>query len=222
MANDFLKRLLKVPFAKPRGGIAETDLGVLKVAMLVSAIDGKILPEEYAMFRKLARRCKGGTPEAAEKALDKGLRAAGYLFLKQALLPEKEFVEFFVGEAFASLPTSFPVKDAAAVRRAFVTWISMATCDDDYSGVERACISALLSRFRDVIRDRIRKDIMRARTIAPISESEAEIEAAVERRTDAALSPDFAEVAAATLARMADSESATAAESRLMKMMVVE
>ena len=120
----------------------DTDSAVLKVAMMIAALDGDVTQEELGSFAKLARQCRGYSAEEADRVMDEGLRSAGYLVLQAKRLGEKKLLDAFVAEADAAMPGGFAVADAADVRRAFVMWTAMAMSDDDYSDVERKALAA--------------------------------------------------------------------------------
>ena len=85
-----------------------TDFGVLKVAFMVAALDGEVTDAEYRAFDALAKKCRGYTPKAAEKALDEAMRSAGYLMLLSKRAKDDDLVKAFVAEAQAALPSGFP------------------------------------------------------------------------------------------------------------------
>ena len=151
-----LRKLIDGLKLKPRGGAApvarlgKADLGVLKVAFMVAALDGEVTDDEYAVFDLLARRCRGYTEEAAESAIREAMRSAGYLLLLSRRVKEEELVGAFVAEAKAALPGGFAYLSIEEVRRAVVIWIAMALGDGDYSARERACIEALRRNFAEL------------------------------------------------------------------------
>lgn len=127
--------------------IGKTDLGVLKVAFMVAALDGEVTESEYEVFDGLAKQCRGCTPVNAEQALAESMRSAGYLLLLARRVPCEKLVEAFVREAKAALPEGFADFELADVRRAFALWIAMGMGDGDYSDREKACIEALRQNF---------------------------------------------------------------------------
>ena len=131
--------------------IAKTDLGVLKVAFMVAALDGEVTADEYAAFDALAKKCRGYTPKAAEEALNDAMRSAGYLLLlSKRVKKDADLVKAFVAEARAALPNGFAYLSLEDVRRAIVTWIMMGMSDGAYSVRERACIEALRKLFAEL------------------------------------------------------------------------
>jgi len=127
--------------------IGKADLGVLKVAFMVAALDGEVTAEEYEVFDALAKKCRGYTPETAEAALHAAMRSAGYLMLLSKRVATPELVQAFIGEAQTALPDGFAYLPIDDVRQAFVTWMAVGMSDGDYSERERACIEALRQNF---------------------------------------------------------------------------
>ena len=139
--------------------LGKTDFGVLKVAMMIAALDGVILDDEYAAFDKLAAKCRGYSETSAAQALDEALRTAGYLLLKSRRLSEAEIVALLADEAEKALPTGFAYGSVVDVRRAFVMWTAMGMSDGDFSGVERQGILELKRRFAELKREKFAAEI---------------------------------------------------------------
>ena len=123
--------------------IGRLDAAFLKVAMLVSALDGNVTGDELAAFERLAKECRGYNAESSRKIFTDGIRAAGYIELYSRFASVEDRLEAFTEEAFAILPGSFVGGGDADIRRAFVMWTAMAMSDGDYSDVERRAIAAL-------------------------------------------------------------------------------
>ena len=130
--------------------IGKTDLGVLRVAFMVAALDGDVSEAEYKAFDLLAKKCRGYTPESAAAALDAAMRSAGYLILLSKRVTDAQLVKAFVAEAKEALPGGFAFQSIEDVRRAIVTWIVMGLSDGDYSARERKCIEALRKTFAEL------------------------------------------------------------------------
>lgn len=126
-----------------------SDFGILKVAFLVAAVDGKITDEELHVYELMSRRCRGYTKKRATDALEEAVQTAGNLILKTDSLSEKDFVSAFVAAADSALPDGFFNFSVVDIRRAIVTWVVMGMSDGDYSRRERLCIEALRSRFAE-------------------------------------------------------------------------
>ena len=119
------------------------DAAFLKVAMLVSALDGNVTAEELAAFERLAKKCRGYNAAKSREVFLEGVRAAGYIELYARFASDKEKLAAFLDEAFGILPGSFVGGSDADIRRAFVMWTAMAMSDGDYSDIERKAIAAL-------------------------------------------------------------------------------
>ena len=104
-----------------KGAINKTDLGVIKVAFMVAALDGEVSDAEYAAFDALAKKCRGYTPEAAAAALDEAMRSAGYLLLLSKRATDAALVKAFIREAEAALPDGFAYCSIQDIRQAIVT-----------------------------------------------------------------------------------------------------
>lgn len=130
--------------------IGRLDLGVLKIALMVAALDGEVTAAEYAAFDEFARKCRGYTPSSGASALREAMRAAGYLLLLSKRVSDDELVRAFIDEVGAALPADFALYAPEDVRAAFVIWVSMAMSDGDYSPRERGCIEALFKYFEAI------------------------------------------------------------------------
>jgi len=131
--------------------IAKTDLGVLKVAFMVAALDGDVTDKEYEAFDLLAKKCRGYTPQAATEALADAMHSAGYLMLlSKRVKKDGELVSAFMAEAKKALPDGFAYFSLEDVRRAIVTWIAMGLSDGEYSVRERRCIETLRKLFAEL------------------------------------------------------------------------
>ena len=147
--------------------IGRTDLGVIKVAFMVAALDGEVSDAEYAAFDALAKKCRGYTPEAAAAALDEAMRSAGYLLLLSKRATDDALVKAFIREAEAALPDGFAYCSIQDIRQAVVSWIAMGLSDGDYSARERACIEALRKNFAELKVTRQKEDDLRWMALGP-------------------------------------------------------
>ena len=139
-------KLLKI-FGSNR--IGRIDLGVLKVAFMVAALDGEVTEAEYATFGRLAKKCRGYAPEAADAALKAAMRSAGYLMILSKRAKDPELVKAFEAEALEALPQGFAGFSLDEVRRAIVLWIAMGMSDGDYSPRERKSVEALRKQLAE-------------------------------------------------------------------------
>ena len=127
----------------------KVDLGIVKVALMVAALDGEVTEEEYKALDALLKKCRGYTKRAADEAMDEAMRSAGYLLLLGRRASDKAFVKAFVLEARKALPNGFEDLSAGEVRRAVVMWIAMGMSDGDYSPREKKCIAAIRKAFAE-------------------------------------------------------------------------
>lgn len=125
--------------------LAELDRGVLTVGLLLAALDGTVLPEEYAAFRTLAKRCRGGSAKNVRALLDAALPAAGRLMAmaQVGVYSEKERLAAFLSAAAKALPCGFANGSMADLRRAFALWVTMGISDGEFSAVEKSAVTAL-------------------------------------------------------------------------------
>ena len=147
--------------------IGKTDLGVLKVAFMVAALDGEVSDAEYAAFDALAKKCRGYTPEAAAAALDEAMRSAGYLMLLSKRASDAVLVKAFIREAKAALPEGFAYCSIQDIRQSIVSWIAMGLSDGDYSAREKVCIEALRKNFAELKVTRQKEDDLRWMALGP-------------------------------------------------------
>lgn len=162
---DILKLLNGIVFrsvgktARIRAKLKKTDLGILQVALMVSALDGVVLESEYAAFRLLARKGFGYSEAEVEYSLRQAMRPAGYmLLLASSGCSSETLAAEFMAEAKALLPSGFAYMSVKDVRQAVITWIAMAMSDGDYSERERMCIEALRLHFAELKASRIEKE----------------------------------------------------------------
>jgi len=155
---------------KPGGGkgdpkLAALDRGVLTVALMLAAIDGTVLPDEYQAFESLAKKCRGATAKNVRELVDKALYEAGYLMAmaQVGIYSKEERLAAFVRRAEKALPSGFADGSPVDVRRAFVLWTTMGVSDGTFSSVERAALEALLARYAD---DRHAHEVARAERVA--------------------------------------------------------
>ena len=147
--------------------ISKTDLGILKVAFMVAALDGEVTDAEFKALDALAKKCRGYSPKVAAKALDDAMRSAGYLMLLGRRTKDADLVKAFMKEAQAALPNGFAYFSLEDVRRAVVTWIAMGLSDGDYSKREKLCIEALRKLFAELKVMRLQTEEYRWLELAP-------------------------------------------------------
>lgn len=153
--------------AQAKAKLKRADLGILKVALMVAALDGTVLPTEYEAFGLLAKKGMGYGDAAALQALKEAMRSAGYIMMVAAKAAPEELVAEFLSEAKSALPSGFAYLLIEDIRQAFVAWIAMAISDGDYSDRERACIEALRMHFAELKANRIELENEYWRSISP-------------------------------------------------------
>lgn len=119
------------------------DSAVLKVGMMIAALDGHVTETELAMFERQAKKCRGYNAASSRKVFREGLRSAGYLELAARTLRSRELLAVFVDEASAIIPEAFISGSAQDIRRVFVSWMSMCLSDNEYSPIERQAMARL-------------------------------------------------------------------------------
>jgi len=131
--------------AKGDPKLAALDRGVLTVALLVAALDGTVLPAEYAAFRTLAKKCRGGTAENVRALFEEALPEVGRLMMmaQVGVYSEKERLAAFLAAATRALPDGFAGGSMADVRRAFALWVTVGVADGAFSAAEREAVTAL-------------------------------------------------------------------------------
>lgn len=144
MANGVLDRIYRT--FGPGVRLSRTDVSVLSVAMMIAALDGRIDESELMTFERLMKKCPGYNEKSGAQAMDKAIRAAGYLEVQARRLSERQLVDGFVEEALDMLPDRFLCGSPVEVRRAIVMWTLMAMSDENYSAVERRAVTMLAAR----------------------------------------------------------------------------
>ena len=137
---------------KGNAKLGALDRGILEVALMVAALDGTVLPAEYAAFEALAQKCRAGSAKNTRACLNRALHAAGYLMAmaQVGVYTPEERVTAFVQAAQAALPGGFDEGTPTDVRRAFALWVTMGVSDGSFSDIERTAVEALVSHFSNV------------------------------------------------------------------------
>ena len=120
----------------------KAELAVLRVSMLVAALDGDVCKEELEEFQKLAKECEGYSEAEVKKAFSDTLRAAGYLMLLARVAEQSSILDAFIVEAETILPA---IADfgPVGINDAVEVWTGMAKADGDFSEIERLAIESL-------------------------------------------------------------------------------
>ena len=132
----------------------EEAKAILKVAYLLTAIDGTICEREQAQFRAIMKRLLGEhytTPEGVAYLEDVAEEARKLLALRafyteaaedKAFLTEDNiFLKVFVAKAMPSLATI--MQSELAMRSAFAVWIGICCTDRAYTPIERLAVKML-------------------------------------------------------------------------------
>lgn len=132
----------------------EQAKAILKVAYLLTAIDGTICEREQAQFRAIMKRLLGEhymTPEGMAYVEDVAEEARKLLALrafyteaaedKAFLTEDNTFLKVFAAKAMPSLAAI--MKSELAIRSAFAVWIGICCTDRAYTPIERVAVKML-------------------------------------------------------------------------------
>jgi len=147
--------------------LSKLDFGILKVALMVAALDGEVLPEEVQAFCTLAKKCRGYGEKAFRNVRESAFRSAGYIALLARHGSREELLKAFADEAVVTLPEGFAYGKLVDVRRAFVMWIAMGISDGSFSAIEREAIEALRRALAEIKRSRSAADFERWVALSP-------------------------------------------------------
>ena len=130
---------------RDKSDAAASEAAVAEIALMIAALDGVVLPEEYAAYRWISSRCA-----ELSGAEDRGLReetagkAGGLLLMAQVgAYTEAERLSAFGKIVREALPNGFDGRSRTDVRRSFVLWLAMAVSDGVFSGIERPALESL-------------------------------------------------------------------------------
>jgi len=128
-----------------RNGTGEMDVAVAEIALMIAAIDGVVLPEEFEAYRWITNRCAGLSDGERQKRLDDAVCKAGRLLLMAQVgaYSEADRLSVFGEMVQEALPNGFADCTKTDIRRSFVLWLAMAVSDGEYSGIERLAIGRL-------------------------------------------------------------------------------
>lgn len=119
-----------------------SELAVLRVSMLVAALDGDVCPDELREFERLARECEGFAKEEVDRAFAETLRSAGYVMLLSRVAAREAVLDAFVEEAERILPMIVDF-GRLGIDGAVEIWKKMANADGEFADVEREAIERL-------------------------------------------------------------------------------
>ena len=129
-----------------KNSFGRMDFVILKTTLMLAAVDGEIADDEVCRFREFAAKCRGYSGESFETLWEAAIRSAGYLLMQSHFLGQEELAEAFVKEAEKDFVGEVVLETADERTRAFEFLDGMAMADGDYSGIERACIAALVRK----------------------------------------------------------------------------
>jgi len=143
---------VKLGGVKSNAELAALDCGILKVALMIAALDGEILPVEYAAFEPLVEACRGRRTCDAKASIDKLLTKAGRVLVMAQVgtYSVEQRLAAFRELAREALPNGFKDGSMADLRRAFALWQVMAMSDGEVSDLERQALKLLLAKFAGV------------------------------------------------------------------------
>jgi len=151
MIQETTKLLSKVDVGGAKGDptLAELDRGILQVALMVSGLDGTILPVEYVVFGEIAKKCRGVTQKDIKALYGEAIEKAALLaeMARVSIYTESDRLSAFVRMTTLVLPKGFGCGSLADLRRAFVLWIAMGAADGAFTDIERKAIKTLARRY---------------------------------------------------------------------------
>lgn len=124
----------------------KAEFAILKIAFLLTALDGHIDESEREMFEKLTQRCREVDVDQAKVVREEMDQATKRLLAVKSGKTDSAFLKIFLQEVEAVCDWEAFVKDSARVRRAFLMWTAMAKADHDYSAIERKAMALLVKK----------------------------------------------------------------------------
>ena len=137
--NGTIKHSRKV--AKPFTG-KDAEFAILKVAYLLSAIDGEVAESEKATFDRLAARCRDVDVDEAKDVI-RSAQVSVEKLLKAYKCKKASPLAVFMCEVKKVCDWSAFVRNSALVRKAFVMWMAMVMADGVLADVEQRAIREL-------------------------------------------------------------------------------
>jgi len=120
----------------------DAEFAILKVAYLLSAIDGEVAESERAMFDRLAARCRDVDVDEAKEVI-RSAQASVEKLLKAYKGKKASPLAVFMCEVKKVCAWSAFVRNSALVRKAFVMWMAMVMADGVLADVEQRAIREL-------------------------------------------------------------------------------
>ena len=120
----------------------DAEFAILKVAYLLSAIDGEVAESERATFDRLAARCRDIDVDESKDVI-RSAQASVEKLLKAYKDKKASPLAVFMCEVKEVCDWSAFVRNSALVRKAFVMWMAMVLADGVFADVEQRAIREL-------------------------------------------------------------------------------
>ena len=120
----------------------DAEFAILKVAYLLSAIDGEVAESERATFDRLAARCRDIDVDESKDVI-RSAQASVEKLLKAYKDKKASPLAVFMCEVKKVCDWSAFVRNSALVRKAFVMWMAMVLADGVFADVEQRAIREL-------------------------------------------------------------------------------
>lgn len=120
----------------------DAEFAILKVAYLLSAIDGEVAESERATFDRLAARCRDIDVDESKDVI-RSAQASVEKLLKAYKDKKASPLAVFMCEVKKVCDWSAFVRNSALVRKAFVMWMAMVMADGVLADVEQRAIREL-------------------------------------------------------------------------------
>lgn len=120
----------------------DAEFAILKVAYLLSAIDGEVAESERATFDRLAARCRDIDVDESKDVI-RSAQASVEKLLKAYKDKKASPLAVFMCEVKEVCDWSAFVRNSALVRKAFVMWMAMVMADGVFADVEQRAIREL-------------------------------------------------------------------------------
>lgn len=120
----------------------DAEFAILKVAYLLSAIDGEVAESERATFDRLAARCRDIDVDESKDVI-RSAQASVEKLLKAYKDKKASPLAVFMCEVKKVCNWSAFVRNSALVRKAFVMWMAMVLADGVFADVEQRAIREL-------------------------------------------------------------------------------
>ena len=131
---------------------ANLELGILRVALLITALDGHIDTSEYDMFHQLLASCHIVSGKAVLRVFSSTRRQAERLAENAAAGDASAVIKTFLEMADSACDWNALVEEPSYLRKAFAMWTAMAMADSDYCAIERMAIQALQDKVNKMPR----------------------------------------------------------------------